>query len=206
MVTLRTESLEAQETLEEIDAKGREKRAQLGFAVDQLGVDGSKAKEDLRTARDAQKHAEEECEGCARALRGRPQGGRLSGRAAPASSSPRSDLAQAYRDVADAVDEWIAYRSEERRATEAPRPRSATPTTSTSRSASSAPRSTKHEQELDDEREKCRGAIEASGKEADASSRSSSTLTTRFCEPLRTRPELAPLFKELEMEAAASAA
>ncbi len=35
----RAGSLHAQRTLEQVDAKGREKRAQLGFAVDQIGLD-----------------------------------------------------------------------------------------------------------------------------------------------------------------------
>ena len=64
----------------------------------------------------------------------------------------------------------------------------------------------KHEQELDEERDKCRERIESNGKEADTMESKLLDLTTRFCEPLRTRTELAPLFKELEMEAAAASA
>jgi hypothetical protein len=61
----------------------------------------------------------------------------------------------------------------------------------------------KHEQNLDEEREKCRAHIEANGNTADAIESQLLELTTRFCQPLRERPELAPLFKELETEAAA---
>ena len=63
VVSLRLQTFEAQDALEQLDGKGREKRAQLGFAVDQLGVDASKAKEDLRAARDTLRRSEDETRG-----------------------------------------------------------------------------------------------------------------------------------------------
>jgi len=205
VVRLRTESLEAQRKLEAIDLRGRERRAQLGFAMDQLGVDGSKSKEDVRAVHDAQKHAEDEC----KAARGRFELAHKEvviweGRSG--FLEPWSDLAQAYRGVADAVDEWNAYRGEERRAIEAAEiaDRNATDLDFQIRELRTA--LTKHEQELDDEREKCRARIESNGKDADAKESQLLELTTRFCQPLRARPELASLFKELEMDAAAASA
>ena len=50
-----------------------------------------------------------------------------------------------------------------------------------------------------------RGDDPSNGKEADAMEVRLIDLTTRFCLPLRARTELAPLFKELEMEEAAAA-
>lgn len=202
VVSLRGESMDAQRALEQIDLRGREKRAQLGFAVDQLGVDGSKSKEDLRAARDAQKRAEDEC----RAARERFELAHKEvviweGRSGML--EPWSDLAQAYRKVADAVDEWNAYRGEERRAQEGAEvaERNANDLDFQIRELRAA--LAKHEQDLDDEREKCRARIEANGNKADALETQLLEVTTRFCQPLRARPELAPLFKELETEAAA---
>ncbi|HSO32923.1 MAG TPA: hypothetical protein VLT33_10405, partial [Labilithrix sp.] len=204
VVALRTESMDAQRTLEEIDLRGREKRAQLGFAVDQLGLDGSKSKEELRAARDAQKHAEDECT----AARERFEAAHKEvviweGRSG--FLEPWPDLAQAYRAVADAVDEWNAYRGEERRSQEASETaeRLANDLDFQIRELRAA--LAKHEQELDDEREKCREAIQKNGNEADALESQLLELTTRFCQPLRARPELAPLFKELEIEAGVAA-
>ncbi len=205
VVRLRAESLEAQRTLEAIDLRGREKRSQLGFAVDQLGTDGSKSKEDLRTAHVAQKHAEDECKAARERFHlAHKEVVIWEGRSG--FLEPWSDLAQAYRGVADAVDEWNAYRGEERRAIEAAElaERHATDVDFQIRELRTA--LVTHEQELDDEREKCRERIEANGKEADAMESKLLDLTTRFCEPLRTRTELAPLFEELGMEAAAASA
>ncbi len=202
VVTLRGESMEAQRTLEEIDLRGREKRAQLGFAVDQLGVDGSKSKEDLRTARDAQKRAEDECKSARERFElAHKEVVIWEGRSGML--EPWSDLAQAYRTIADAVDEWNAYRGEERRAQESAEvaERSANDLDFQIRELRAA--LAKHEQDLDDERAKCRERIEANGNKADTIESQLLELTTRFCQPLRARPELAPLFKELETEAAA---
>ncbi len=201
VVKLRGESMDAQRTLEEIDLRGREKRAQLGFAVDQLGVDGSKAKEELRAASDAQKHAEDECKGARERFENAHKEVVIwEGRSG--FLEPWSDLAQAYRGVADAVDEWNAYRGEERRAIEASEvaERASNDLEFQIRELRGA--LAKHQQDLDDEREKCREAIHSNGNEADVLESQLLDLTTRFCQPLRARPELAPLFKELEIEAA----
>src|SRR5262249_4635904 len=53
VATLRIDGMEAQRELERIDTRGREKRASLGNAVDQLGVDASKAKEELRKQKES---------------------------------------------------------------------------------------------------------------------------------------------------------
>jgi tRNA A-37 threonylcarbamoyl transferase component Bud32 len=205
LVKLRAESMDAQRGLEEIDLRGREKRAQLGFAMDQLGVDGSKAKEELRTARDAQKRTEDEC----KEARGRFELAHKEvviweGRSG--FLEPWSDLAQAYRGVADAVDEWNAYRGEEKRAHEAAEvsERNATDIEFQIRELRAALE--KHEKDLDEERAKCRERIESNGNAADAMETQLLDITTKFCQPLRARPELAALFKDLEMEAAAASA
>ncbi len=200
VVALRSESMDAQRTLEEIDLRGREKRAQLGFAVDQLGTDGSKSKEDLRSARDAQKHAEDECKlARERFLEVHKEVVIWEGRSG--FLEPWPDLAQAYRAVrrlgrrvgglprgGEALAGDFRGRRARRQRSRLPDPR--------------APCSArKHEQDLDDEREKCREAIHKNGNEADTLESQLLELTTRFCNPLRARPELAPLFRELEIEA-----
>jgi serine/threonine protein kinase len=205
VVALRSEGLDAQRTLEEIDLRGREKRAQLGFAVDQLGVDGSKSKEDLRAARDAQKKAEDECKSARERFEVAHREVVIwEGRSGML--EPWSDLAVAYRHVADAVDEWNAYRGEERRSQEGSEvaERSANDLDFQIRELRAA--LAKHEQDLDDEREKCRARIEKNGNAADGMEKQLLDLTTRFCQPLRARPELAPLFKELETDEAVAAA
>ena len=202
VVELRGEGMEAQHTLEEIDLRGRDRRAQLGHASDALGVDASKAKEDMRSAKDALGRAEAEC----KEARGRFEIAHKEviiweGRSGML--EPWSDLALAYRGVADAVDEWNAYRSEEKRAQESVEAaeRIANDLDFQIRALREALQDA--ETKLDDEREKCRKRIEETGNEADRIESQLLELTTRFCQPLRARPELAPLFKELETEAAA---
>ena len=204
VVSLRSESMDAQRTLEEIDLRGREKRAQLGFAVDQLGLDGSKAKEELRAAQASQKRGEDDCKSARERFElAHKEVVIWEGRSG--FLEPWSDLAQAYRGVADAVDEWNAYRGEERRSQEASEAaeRVANDLDFQIRELRSA--LAKAEEELDDEREKCRASIHRNGNEADMLESQLLDLTTRFCQPLRARPELAPLFKELEIEAGAAA-
>jgi serine/threonine-protein kinase len=202
VVSLRLESYKAQESLAQIDAKGREKRAQLGIAVDQLGVDASRAKNELRSARDAVRRADEEA-GRARARFEDAHKEAMYWEGRCGFLEPSSDLAQAYRALADTVDEWIALRDETRRAQELDdeSERAANDVDFQLREVRGA--LARHEQELDDARDQCQSMIRERDAEADRLETELLELTARFCEPLRARPELAPLFKELEPEAAA---
>jgi serine/threonine-protein kinase len=202
VVAVRAEGLKAQRELEEIETRGREKRTQLGFAVDQLGVDASKAKEEVRAWRETLDRtiadvasARQRYEAAHKEL--------LSWEGRAAFSEPWPDLAEAYRRAADTVDEWAAFRAEERRAQEVMEAAEGVANDLDFQIRELRNALSKHEQDLDDARDKCRAVIEASGKEADRLETELFDLTTRFCKPLRARPELATLFKQLETEAAA---
>ena len=201
VVGLRMEGFKAQQSLEEVDAKGREKRAQLGFAVDQLGVDASKAKEDLRAAREALRRSEDEV----RTARTRFEAAHkeaLFWEGRCGFSEPSADLAQAYRAIADTVDEWIAFQAESRRGQEAVETaeRVATDLDFQLRELRAALQT--HEGNLDESRDRVGDLIRTQGAEADRLENELVELTARFTQPLRSRPELAPLFRELETEAA----
>ena len=201
IVDLRMESMGLQKTLEQIDSKGREKRAQLGFAVDQLGVDASKAKEDVRAAREALRRCEDETnEAKLRYEAAHKEALFWEGRCA--FTEPSSDLAAAYRALAAAVDTWLALRTAGRRwqETALAAERVASDLDFQLRELRNA--LTTSEQELDAERAKCQEVLRIQGEQADLLETELLELTSRFCQPLRPRPELAPLFKELETEAA----
>jgi tRNA A-37 threonylcarbamoyl transferase component Bud32 len=201
VVSCRLDSFRSQEMLEQIDSKGREKRLQLGFAVDQLGVDASKAKEDLRTSRETLRRCEEETKG-ARTRYEAAHKEALYWEGRCGFLEPTADLALAYRAIADTVDEWIALQQEVRRSQEAAdiAERLANDLDFQLRELRGA--LAKHEQELDDARDQCEALIRETGQRADGLETDLLELTTRFCQPLRARPELAPLFKELETAAA----
>jgi len=204
VVTLRNDGFHAQQELEHLDHRGREKRGQLGFAVDQLGVDTSKAKEDLRTARDFKAKAEEESK-LARERFEAAHKEAMFWEGRSGFHEPSADLANAYRVLADAVDEWLAFRGEERRSQEFAEAAERTANDLDFQLRELREAMKKGELGLDDERAQCEERIQRLGKEADRLENELLELTTRFCKPLRARPELAPLFKELEQEAATAA-
>ena len=115
---------------------------------------------------------------------------------------PSSDLAQAYRAIADAVDEWIALQHETRRAQETAElaERLANDLDFQLRELRAA--LSTHEQQLDEAKDASESLIHEQGVEAEHLESELLELMARFCQPLRERPELAPLFKELETEAA----
>jgi serine/threonine-protein kinase len=202
VATLRSEGFEAQKEIEQIETRGRDKRTSLGNAVDQLGVEVSKAKDEVRAARElAAKAAQESAAARARFHAAHEDVVYWEGRSALA--EPYADLAIAYRRSADALDEWNALRQEELRVTEAAEKRERVASDLEFQIKELRSALQKHESELDEARSKLEASIQEKGNEADRIETELLDLTTRFCSPLRARPELAPLFKELETEAAA---
>ena len=202
VVGLRMESFKSQEKIQSIDQKGREKRAQLGFAVDQLGVDASRAKEELRSARETLKRSEEET----KTARGKFETAHkeaLFWEGRCGFMEPSADLAQAYRAIADAVDEWIALQAEARGTQEIVEQAERTAHDLDFQLRELRNALTEYEKQLDEERTKIEAVVNAQAAEADRLEAELMELTTRFCRPLRGRADLAPLFKELELDVAA---
>ncbi len=102
-----------QRKLEEIDARGRDGRQRFGFAVDALGLDSSKAKDELRGAQAALEGVTQEAKQAAEAyLAAQREAVTWEGRSGL--QEPYPQLALAYRRCAEAVDAWVGARTKER--------------------------------------------------------------------------------------------
>ncbi len=194
---LRSRSMTAQRSLEQIEQRGRDGRQRFGFAVEALAVDASKAKEDARAAKTKVTPLEEKTRQAASlyAIAYREMV-YWEGRAG--FQEPSKDLANAYRGAADVVDAWAAAREDERRAFAEGETSNRTVNDLEFQIGELRAALANHEQAIESEQQKCEQAIGEAGKLADQLETELIALTTRFCEPLRRRPELSPLFKELE--------
>jgi serine/threonine-protein kinase len=102
---LRSETLNAERELSQIEQRGREARQRIGFAVDALGQDASKARAELRDAEEgAERLASEEPPFAERFKVAHTDMMRLEGRFA--FQNPIKALSDAYRRAADLLDAW----------------------------------------------------------------------------------------------------
>jgi serine/threonine protein kinase len=199
---LRSESVAEQRKLEALEGREREGRQRFGFAVDALGVDASKAREEARAANAAllplkQVVAEQR----AHVLEAHKEIILWEGRSA--FTEPHQELEHSYRHCADAVKAWRAAHGEAKSAGQLVEVRE--------RELADLEfqigelRVGLANLELHAEREKAAG--EQHIAELDAKSEALQVdllaIATRFCAPLRRRPELTPLFQELEADVAA---
>jgi serine/threonine protein kinase len=193
----RTECAHQQRVLEDIDVRGREGRQRLGFAVDALGLDASKAKDEVRSAlADLERWTAES----ARAERGyaEAQGEVLTWEGRSARTEPYRQLAQAHRACADAVDLWLEARRRERSALDAIEGKERTVKDLEYQIGQLRAALANHEEGID------RARAAAQTRLVDLNGRSERVehrlvqLASRFCEPLRARPDLGPLFHALE--------
>jgi serine/threonine-protein kinase len=198
---LRSRSMTAQRSLEQIEQRGREGRQRFGFAVDALGVDASKAKDEARAAKtELAKLGEQVIQAQAGFMATFKEITFWEGRSG--FQEPYADVAIAYRAAADAMDAWVAMRAEERAAMARADAldRAVSDLDFQIRELRTA--LAQHEQSIEAEQKKCETEIGEGGKLADTLETELVTMTARFCDPLRRRPELSPLFKELEGAAA----
>jgi len=200
---VRSASAEEQRSLEDIDARGREGRQRLGVAVDALGLDASKAKDEVRVARAELERLAGDTRLAVEAYLA-AQRELLSWEGRCGQVEPHRELASAHRKCAVAVDAWIDARKHERdrRALLEDKERTASDLEFQITALRNA--LANHERGIDGNREAAhRRAIELSA-EAERIEHQLLQLATRFCEPLRSRRDLGPLFQQLEADAAAA--
>ena len=195
---VRTASGKEQRALEDIDARGRDGRQRLGFAVDALGLDASKARDELRAARS-------DLEGPAEATRRAAhayievQRDLVTWEGRSAQREPYKQLAEAYRKCAEKVDVWLVARKRESDGQAALERKERSVSDLEYQIAELRAALAKHEQGIDRDRDAAqRRAVELSARQELLEPRLLE-LATAFCGPLRARSDLGSLFQRLEM-------
>ena len=200
---MREASAAEQRKLEDIDARGRDGRTRFGFAVDALGLDASKAREDLRASRTNLERLSQESKRASQAYQD-VQRDVIIWEGRSGLEEPYTQLSQAYRRSAEAVDAWLATRTLEKAAHAAVEEKERGVTDLDYQIAELRTALAHHEQGIDRDREAAQKRLVDLNARAERNEGQLIQLATTFCEPLRSRPELGSLFQQLESEAIAS--
>jgi len=190
-------SVTEQAKLEQIGKRGREDRLRLGNAVDALGADASRAREELRSAeeklqsgRKRQETARKQFLECHKTIT------YWEGRSGFA--EPYEDLMNAYRDAADVIEGWIAARKQERDAERVLESHQQTVRDLEFQLMKLRESLAMHELDTEAEREAVQGLVSQITQEIDEAEEELVSLAASLVEPLRERPELSTLFRRLE--------
>ena len=197
---LRAKAIMEQRSLESVEARGREIRQRFGHAVDALGIDASKARDELKGALAGAAALTLDMDRPAQELkRALSEVMRWEGRSAFV--EPYRELATAYRQCADVVDAWYAakLRLNEAESRVARRRGEVEDLEFQIRELRSV--LAKNEEGLEREEGDRRKIVSELGPRADDLEALLLERATRFCTPLRSRRELSPLFQELESDA-----
>ncbi len=201
---VRHSSTAEQRKLEEIDARGRDGRQRLGFAVDALGADASKARDELRAAQAELAKVAPEVKRAQEAFL-TAQADAVSWEGRSGMAEPYAQLAAAYRSCAERMDAWLTVRKLERTAQGRVEDKERTVADIDYQIAELRAALAKHEQRIDEDRDASQKRLVELNASGESLEGQLVHLATKFCEPLRTRPDLGPLFQQLESEASPAA-
>ncbi len=203
ITTLRGSSVEDQRKLEGLEGRQRDGRERYGRAVDALGVDASKAREVARAAREGVDPYTKAVT-TARELAQKTHAELVHWEGRSGFLTPYPELAAANRKMADVVDHWLKTHDLEKQAVAWAEAKEQEVTDLDFQIQELRAQLGKFEQSLEQEHAALEQKVIAAGKRASELEEALLELATKFCAPLRARPELAPLFTELEAESAAA--
>ncbi len=200
----REEAMAHERKLENVDASGREMRQRIGHAVHALGLDASSARDKLKDALAASKLRSAAIDEARLSFRTAHQQIMFwEGRSG--FLEPYAELAAAYRASADLMESWSQTKE----------------AFCESEAACAASKSevedlefqilqlrqamASQEESIESDQNSYQTQLESLGRTAGALEDELLALASRFCEPLRSLPELGPLFRELEAEAEVAA-
>ncbi len=199
---VRTNGAAEQRALDVLEARGRDGRERFGHAMDALGVDASRARDEAKTAEQTTRASAPEVDQ-ARARFEAAHGDLLRWEGRVAFREPYAELAAAYRAAAASVDAWVTVKARQEQLTAALGARRADVADLEFQIQALRGSLAQHEEQTEQERERCQASVQASGRRAVELEAELLEVSARLCAPLRARPELRGMFDELEAAAAA---
>jgi tRNA A-37 threonylcarbamoyl transferase component Bud32/predicted nucleic acid-binding Zn-ribbon protein len=197
----RADAVKEQRKIAVLDSKAREGRQRFGNAVDALGIDVSKARQEARDARNRADEAGRQADALGERFReAHAQIVTWEGRSA--FLEPFSALAEAYRTAAAVVDAWVQARQEQHRLEAAATELDGVVTDLEYQLGELRAGLTRFEQSTEEELAAVRARAAELVHKADALEQELIQAATDFCAPLRTVAGMDALFRELERDSA----
>ncbi|MBK6696907.1 MAG: serine/threonine protein kinase [Myxococcales bacterium] len=190
--------VEIQGRVEAIAAMGHESRQRYGHAVDALGLDVSRARDDERAAKDALESLKAATSGVRAAyLVAHKEVSFWEGRSG--FTEPYTDLVLAYRAAASAMEAWVTSRESEKKLQREAEMKSRAVTDLEFQVQELRTAFASHERAHEAQEDILARELEKAGKDSEAIERELGDLAEALTAPMRGRADVAPMFRELDM-------